>query len=169
MDKCRDEFAKEPEKYAEQQAPENEHEHQASMKMNESWLQMLESTGNIPFIDVEPSGPKKRMKDAIGRPASFPGVVDWDRPNPKKEGEPPRDWTGWGKFPGAEYLGLGKGTEKKFPAEEDDASVDESMNSLEDEPADTDTVPTIKAEHPGMKDKMEELPAAAEPESPAER
>jgi len=168
MNKCRDEFAKEPEKYVEQKAPENEHEHQASMKMNESWLQMLESTGNVPFIDVEPSGPKKRMKDAIGNPATFPGVVDWDRPNPKKEGEPSRDWTGWGKFPGAEYLGLGKGTEKKFP-EEDDASADESVNELKDEQADSVEASTIESEHPEMKGNMEELPAAAEPEPPAER
>lgn len=200
MDTCRESFKEEPEKYAEQKGPENEHEHQASMKMEDkSWLQMLESTENIPFIDVDNSGPKKRMKDAIGRPATFPGVVDWDAPNPKKEGEPPRDWTGWGKFPGAEYLGLGKGTGKKFP-KEDKTSAVERMKEAGDETTSPTEVPASMPElhvdmsgsdngidkeedsdsgavsasqsnagHAGTKHEMPQQPISDQPNPPADR
>ncbi len=44
------------------------------------------------------------------QPADSAGVIDWDGPG---KNDSKRDWSGWGKFPGAEYLGL-KQHEKKM-------------------------------------------------------
>jgi hypothetical protein len=72
-----------------------------------SWLDMIRSPGAGQNIGDAGAELRKPTKDVPGKSATSPGVVDWDGPD--KEGEPPRDWSGWGRFPGAEYLGLPKG------------------------------------------------------------
>ena len=168
MTQCKEKFEKEPEKYVQKAEINGAHEHHASMKMkNKSWLEMLESAGNGPFIDDDASVPKNRMKGTIGNPATFPGIVDWDGPDRDK---PPRDWSGWGKFPGSRYLGMGY-TKKKQPAQEDDVSEVESDSDPGDEPADHGEASGLEtgAEHTGMKHEMEEPPAAIKPAQPADR
>ena len=168
MTQCKEKFEKEPEKYVQKAEINGAHEHHASMKMkNKSWLEMLESAGNGPFIDDDASVPKNRMKGTIGNPATFPGIVDWDGPDRDK---PPRDWSGWGKFPGSRYLGMGD-TKKKPPAQEDDMSEVESDPDPGDGPADHGEASGLEtgAGHTGMKHEMEEPPAAIKPAQPADR
>ena len=106
----------------------------------------------------------KEGNGSIGRPATFPGVVDWDGPNPKKEGEPPRDWSGWGKFPGAEYLGIQDEKEEEPEQEADHAGMKhETQPQDKEESSATDPEPAPGADHTGMKHEMEEPPAQLNP------
>jgi Cu(I)/Ag(I) efflux system membrane fusion protein len=166
MAKCRDSFEKEPEKYVPQmEAGGTDAQHGVKQMIDKSWMVMLESAGNSPVIkDGVPAAPVHRMKDTIGTPATFPGVVDWDGPNPAKEGEPPRDWSGWGKFPGAEYLGL-KDNLKRKHKQRHDASEGDSESQPEDKKESTQalTVPVSKTDHSDMNHEMHELPAADGP------
>lgn len=51
---------------------------------------------------------KKTLKAAqgTGQGSGTAGAVEAGGPDPKGKGSPPGKWRGWGKFPGAEYLGL---------------------------------------------------------------
>ncbi len=55
-------------------------------------------------------------RNGFKRSAGYPGAIDWD--GPEKEGAPPRDWSGWGAFPGAEYLGMKNKGLKESPRQE---------------------------------------------------
>ena len=171
MDTCKESFEKDPAKYLKGVVLDNAHAEHITMKMDrKSWLEMLEpAMGKHTVIDTGDSA-EKEGNDSIDRPATFPGVVDWDGPNPKKEGEPPRDWSGWGKFPGADYLGIQDEKEEE-PEQEDDVSEVESDPDPGDEPADHGEASRLEteAEHTGMKHEMEEPPAAIKPEQPADR
>ena len=57
--------------------------------------------------------PGQKMGRKIGTAEGSEGDVDWDGPDP----ETPRDWSGWGKFPGAKYLGIQE--EKQEEAEQE--------------------------------------------------
>jgi membrane fusion protein, copper/silver efflux system len=68
------------------------------------WLDMLKSPGGSQNIEDAGAESRKGTKDGPSKYPTSPGIVDWNGPD--KEGAPARDWSGWGKFPGAEYLGL---------------------------------------------------------------
>jgi len=171
MDTCKESFEKDPAKYLKGVVLDNAHADHITMKMDrKSWLEMLEpAMGKHTVIDTGDSA-EKEGNGSIGRPATFPGVVDWDGPNPKKEGEPSRDWSGWGKFPGAEYLGIQDEKEEEPEKEADHAGMkhETQPQDREESPA-TDPEPAPGADHTGMKHEMEEPPAAIKPEQPADR
>jgi len=161
MDKCRDEFAKEPEKYAEQKASEGEHEHHADMKTNDkSWLEMI-APGKGSYV-IEKSGtyPGQEMKRTIGTPGSSGDVIDWDGP----DSETPRDWSGWGKFPGARYLGI-HDDGKKTAAQHGD------MKGMEKDPSASEAAvtPTLAPDQKVMKQDMHKHQTPDQPAEPAER
>ena len=169
MDKCRESFAKEPEKYVEQKTPEGEHEHHASMKMDDkSWLEMIAPGKGSHVIKKSGTYPGQKMKRTIGTPGGSQDVIDWDGPDP--EGAPPRDWSGWGKFPGAKYLGIQDDKEEEPEQEADHAGMkhETQPQDREESPA-TDPEPAPGADHTGMKHEMEMPPAAIKPEQPADR
>jgi Cu(I)/Ag(I) efflux system membrane fusion protein len=171
MDECRDSFAKEPEKYARPEDLDGEpamtgagHEHAAMQMDDKSWLQML-----APGKGGKDNGAHQQTetKGGLGSQATFPGVIDWDGPDRDK---PPRDWSGWGKFPGSRYLGMGD-TKKKPPAQKDDVSEVESDPDPGDEPASpaADPAPASGADHHNMKEEMREQHNPDQPVPPADQ
>jgi YHS domain-containing protein len=56
---------------------------------------------------------KEDSKDAYGRAPTTPGIVDWGGPAKGTDTSAKRDWGSWGRFPGAEYLGLKEKTKDK--------------------------------------------------------
>jgi len=75
-----------------------------------SWAEMVDPSSGKRSRRNGDSKSKQELKDSPGKSAASPGVVDWDGPD--KEGAPPRDWSGWGKFPGADYLGIKRKTQE---------------------------------------------------------
>jgi len=75
-----------------------------------SWAEMIDPAMGKRAGKEETSKSKQEVKDKPGKPVTSSGVVDWDGPD--KEGAPPRDWSGWGKFPGADYLGIKRKTQE---------------------------------------------------------
>jgi YHS domain-containing protein len=148
MEECRDSFTKEPEKYSNQKALEGEHEHRAAMKMDDkSWLEMLAPGKGIHVIKRSGTFPGQDMKRTIGTPAGSGDVIDWDGPDP----ETPRDWSGWGKFPGAKYLGIHD--EKKAAAQHDDLPDMDKDSDTEEKPSASDAAApsTLSPDHEAMK------------------
>jgi RND family efflux transporter MFP subunit len=142
MTECREAFEKEPAKYLQGIEPGDGHHDHATMKMDrKSWLEMLEPGMGMHVAKDSGNSAEKGVDVSIGRPATFPGVVDWDGPNPKKEGEPPRDWSGWGKFPGAEYLGIQDEKKKAAAQHHDMSEPDDEMGKMEESPASDATAP----------------------------
>lgn len=95
-------FLKEPEKFAGTERPVMNH---AGAEKSVKGDQNSEHAVSEP---VPAAG------DDPGRPARYPGAIDWKGPETEKNDARTRDWKGWGKFPGAEYLGL-KNRTKKAP------------------------------------------------------
>jgi YHS domain-containing protein len=155
MDECRDSFAEEPEKYVEQKAPVGEHEHHAAMKTDDkNWLEMLAPGKGSHLIEKSGTFPGQKMKRTIGKPFGSGEVIDWDGPD--QEESSPRDWSGWGKFPGATYLGIPK--EKKMESEHDKdmPGMDNTMDAEEDAPHHgTGSGTEPGAHHPNMKMESE--------------
>ena len=154
MDECRDSFAEEPEKYVEQKVPEGEHEHHAAMKTDDkSWLEMLAPGKGSHLIEKIGTFPGQKMERTIGKPFGSGDVIDWDGPD--QEESSPRDWSGWGKFPGATYLGIPK--EKKMESEHEKGMPGmENTMDAEEVPADdgAESEPAAGADHSGMKHEM---------------
>jgi len=160
MDKCRDEFAKEPEKYAKQVESNTEpemtgagREHHGAIKMDEdkSWLKMLAPDRGSHLMQKSGTFPGQKMGRKIGTSEGSEGDVDWDGPDP----ETPRDWGTWGKFPGAKYLGI-HDDKKKTAAQHEDMDEMENNSEVEENPADSDAAatPTLAPDHKVMKEDM---------------
>ena len=138
MDECRDSFAKEPEKYARPDESDGEpemtgagHEHSA-MKMDEkSWLEMLAPGKGTHAIEKIGTYPGQEMKRTIGKPKGSGEVIDWDGPDPD-EGSP-REWHGWGKFPGSRYLGIPDEEKMASEPEKSMPGMEHAMKAEEDE------------------------------------
>jgi Cu(I)/Ag(I) efflux system membrane fusion protein len=114
MDRCKREFEKEPEKYVRKEQTDRKKEARAvmpGMDRDRSWADLLEPVRGGHGIEDGGTESRKEIKDTPGESASYPGIVDWD--GPEKNGAPARDWSGWGAFPGAEYLGLKHKTKNK--------------------------------------------------------
>ena len=156
MDKCRDAFEKEPDKYTEQKASEDGHEHHTSMKLGEdkSWLEMLAPDRVSHRMQKTGTFPGQKMGRKIGTAEGSEGDVDWDGP----DSETPRDWSGWGKFPGAKYLGI-HDDEKKSAAQHEDMDVPESDKSTEEEPdSEAVSAPQSNTGHSGMQQPTSDQP-----------
>ena len=95
---CMESFQKEPVKYiGHDKTAGKENSSTALRRINaDAPVETSQGTGHN---DWEP---EKERKDTLGK-LSSPGIIDWKGPEPDKKA---RDWGGWGKFPGAEYLGL---------------------------------------------------------------
>lgn len=70
---------------------------------NRSWAEMLDHGKGKAGAKSGGTRSKRVTGDSPLKTAPSPGVVDWDGPDQDRA---PRDWTGWGKFPGADYLGI---------------------------------------------------------------
>lgn len=174
MDKCKSAFEKEPGKYIQKQNIEeinDRHEDHVAMKADEeSWIDMLEPSTNghsIQFGDIDQG---KETNESIGAPATFPGIVDWDGTNTEEKEKPPQDWSGWGKFPGAEYLGL---NDKYNVTNDEEQEVQEGNKTAVsgDVPGGPVASPSPESPevHPGLNDETQKPPVAAEPDRPASR
>jgi membrane fusion protein, copper/silver efflux system len=104
-DKCVHSFRKEPEKYFGKPV----------IKHALAWPDHVQTGAGKPADRINViTEIKKDGKDDASVSALSPGVIDWDGPKTEKDSTAARDWSGWGKFPGAEYLGL-KTKGKKNP------------------------------------------------------
>ena len=160
MDACRDSFAEEPEKYTQPEDSDGApamtgagHEQHGAMKMEEkSWLEMIAPGRGSHVMQKGGTYPGQKMERTIGRPKGSGDVIDWDGPD--KEGASPRDWHGWGKFPGAKYLGIPD--EKKM--ESDHGNMEEMEHTMDTEEEssspEASSAPTLAPDHSGMKHEM---------------
>jgi len=159
MDKCRDEFKKEPEKYTGQEGTDAEpdmktaeHEHHAGIKADDkSWLEMLAPERGSHIMQKTGTFPGQKMGRKIGTAEGSAGDVDWDGPDP----ETPRDWGAWGKFPGAKYLGI-HDDEKKTAAQHGDMEGmgKDPENEKYPPASEADAPPTLAPDHEVMKEGM---------------
>ena len=104
---------------------------------------------------------KKAVKESPPKSASSAGVIDWD--GPEKKGAPPRDWSGWGEFPGAEYLGLKK-TPKKQPVRKPDMKEAGIEKAPEVEKEGPETDPMSDACDHEMEQETPDQPASMQPQ-----
>jgi len=172
MDKCKDDFEKEPGKYARPEESNGEpemtgagHDH-AAMKMDDkSWLEMIAPGKGSHVIQKGGTFPGQKMERTIGRPKGSGEVIDWKSPG--QEESSPRDWSGWGKFPGARYLGIPD--EKKSMAEkhQHDQQQMQKDKATAENPSAPDAVvpPNLIPDHEVMKHDMPPQPT---PDQPAE-
>jgi RND family efflux transporter MFP subunit len=102
-EQSKSEFEKDPEKYFRKgQKDVKEEDRAGSSGTTRTWADLLDPIKASQAIEEAGKESSKAPKDTLGDSESR--VIDWN--GPEKEGAPPRDWSGWGKFPGAEYLGL---------------------------------------------------------------
>jgi RND family efflux transporter MFP subunit len=165
MEECRDSFTKEPEKYSNQKALEGEHEHRAAMKMDDkNWLELLAPDKGSHLMKKSGTYPGQEMRRIIGTPGGSEGVIDWDGPD--SEGAPPRDWSGWGKFPGARYLGIQdekKQMPEKHPINKPEAESKYNSDT-EENPSDSKTaIPTLSTDHNIMKEDQDQQQTLDQP------
>jgi len=168
MDKCRDDFEKDPEKYAEQNTPEGEHEHHATMEMEDkSWLEMIAPERGRHLMQKSGTFPGQKMGRTIGTPGGSGDVIDWDGPDP--EGAKPKDWGAWGKFPGAKYLGIDD-DKKKTAAQYGDMEGMEKEPENEEDPSASEAAatPTLAPDQKIMKQDMHKPHTPDQPAEPAE-
>jgi membrane fusion protein, copper/silver efflux system len=95
-DKCVHNFRKEPEKYFGKPVIK----HAASAGTDQGSAERIQKNGSV----INETKADRKENAAVS--ALSPGVIDWDGPETEKKNAAARDWSGWGKFPGAEYLGL---------------------------------------------------------------
>jgi YHS domain-containing protein len=134
---CKETFEKDPGTYIQRMKNRETQKGRPSViAKSHSWLDMLDPVKGSHVMKKSGTFPGQKMNRTIGTPAGSPGVVDWDGPD--AEGAAPRDWKGWGKFPGAQYLGM-KDEPKKTPED-----------------------------RPETNDERQELPASGEPAPPAD-
>jgi YHS domain-containing protein len=174
MDACRDEFEKEPEKFAQQAASDTEtdmtgdgHEHDASMQTEDdkSWLEMLAPDRGSHRMQKTGTFPGQKMGRKIGTAEGSEGDVDWDGPDP----ETPRDWGAWGRFPGAKYLGI-HDDEKKTAAQHGDMEGMENDSDTDESPSSSDAAaPTLAPDHEVMKEEMQKQHNPDQPVPPADQ
>lgn len=158
--KCKDAFEKEPEKYI-GKSPEMDHTAMADVQ-EKSWLEMIQPVKGSHVIEKSGTFPGQEMKRTIGTPSSSPGVIDWDGPDP--EGGSKRDWSGWGKFPGAKYLGM-KDRFKKSPDQSHTMPEKKKETQSQDAEENPPTVPAPAShahDHSQMKDEMQAMPASGD-------
>jgi RND family efflux transporter MFP subunit len=129
-DWCKDTFEKDPKTYI--QKMKNRETQKGSPSMiakSHSWVEMLEPVKDSHVMKKSGTFPGQEMKRTIGTPAGSPGVIDWDGPD--TEGASPRDWSGWGKFPGAKYLGI-QDESKKTSEQRQDITLPDGGTSPEE-------------------------------------
>jgi RND family efflux transporter MFP subunit len=112
------------------------------------WADMIAPARNRRGVAGDGAKSKQGAKDTAGKSAASPGVIDWDGPD--KEGAPPRDWSGWGKFPGADYLGI-KRQAKDSPSQQSNPSEPGVKKADGKERAGHGDAPTPDARGPEMK------------------
>jgi membrane fusion protein, copper/silver efflux system len=150
--RCKEVFEKEPEKHAPNLAGRGELD-AAQAGRSHGWVHLLEATA----ASREMAGTKHA--------ASISGVVDWDGPDRPADLEP-RDWRGWGKFPGAEYLGLKNRAKKRAEQGQEvqattrtEAVLDDGQGSLAAAPASVPDADRSEIMH----DEMRNHPATDDP------
>jgi RND family efflux transporter MFP subunit len=87
---CLRSFAKQPEKFIGKKPPVATRQEQAVK----------------PEMRHDPKKQEKKPNIPGDRTGASPGTAASAGPEKEKKGVPAKDWRGWGKFPGAEYLGL---------------------------------------------------------------
>ena len=159
MDECRDSFAEEPEKYARPDESDGEpamtgagHEHAAMQMDDKSWLEMIAPGKGSHVMQKGGTFPGQKMERTIGKPSASGDVIDWVAPDPEESSQ--RDWSGWGKFPGAKYLGITD--EKKMESEHGNMPEMEHTMDTEEESSspEASSAPTLAPDHSGMKHEM---------------
>jgi Cu(I)/Ag(I) efflux system membrane fusion protein len=98
---CMKRFTESPRQYAEKGRSSLPSD---AMQGNQGWMEMdSPANGGHHKIHAAP-GPAKEENNNHGKRPTTAGVIDWSGPGSGNDA--PKDWSGWGKFPGAEYLGL---------------------------------------------------------------
>jgi RND family efflux transporter MFP subunit len=87
---CLRSFVKEPEKYLGKKPPVTTRQERAVK----------------PELKHDAGGQGKKQNTTGGRTGASAGNAASNGPETEKKAVPAKDWRGWGKFPGAEYLGL---------------------------------------------------------------
>ena len=161
-DQCKREFEKDPEKYVPKVQTKGKEVHTAMTGKAQSWVDMLQPVKGSHVMKKSGTYPGQKMKRTIGTPAGSPGVVDWDGPD--KEGAPPRDWGGWGAFPGAEYLGLKHRYKPNDTSlQQSDMSEVDGEEDAEEEGSRPEVAPTPDAPSSEMSNEIQEQPVSDQP------
>jgi RND family efflux transporter MFP subunit len=93
---CLARFQKEPLKYAGTAPPAQEHTAMAA----------ADRKVNRARQPAAQAGPRSAEQGPPAQQPHAPGHIDWKGPDPVQRTTGTAEWKGWGRFPGAEYLGL---------------------------------------------------------------
>ena len=128
------------------------HEHAAMQMDDKSWLEMIAPGKGSHVMQKGGTFPGQKMERTIGKPSASGDVIDWVAPDPEESSQ--RDWSGWGKFPGAKYLGITD--EKKMESEHGNMPEMEHTMDTEEESSspEASSAPTLAPDHSGMKHEM---------------
>ncbi|MGB5882881.1 MAG: hypothetical protein WBG28_02140, partial [Desulfobulbales bacterium] len=131
-----------------------------------SWLEMIAPGKGSHVMQKGGTFPGQKMERTIGRPMGSGDVIDWDGPEP--EGAKKRDWSGWGKFPGAKYLGMPD--EKKMESEHGNMpDMDHTMDTDENPSSADAAAPILAPDHEVMKEEMRKQHNPDQPVPPADQ
>ncbi len=140
-EKCMQSFGKGPEKYAGKEPPaKKEHDHAGMQGIDHGRKgahEPLKAGKGMEHGDMKPG---KGSEDTPGKSGSTRGVIDWKRGQEDKHPTGEEEWSsGWGKFPGAEYLGLKQRKSYKSGPKPDmpEAGSGNTAEEAEDSPQDS--------------------------------
>ena len=149
----------------EKQTGRKERERVILPKTERSWADMLDPARGRRNARDGGKESKQEPKDRPGKSPTSGEVVDWDGPD--KEGAPARDWSGWGKFPGADYLGIKRKPRDNSspPANLSEAEGEKGAGKEQGLPK---AAPTPDARGSKVKPGIQDRPAPDQPRPPAE-
>ncbi|MDP1990005.1 MAG: efflux RND transporter periplasmic adaptor subunit [Syntrophales bacterium] len=125
-----------------------------------SWAEMLDPARGRRGVRDGDAKAKQETRDSLGKSATSPGVIDWDGPD--KEGAPARDWSGWGKFPGADFLGLKRKIDNN-PAQQSNPAEAGGEEVAGKEQGGSKVAPTPAARRSEKKPGIKDRPASDQP------
>ena len=125
---CMQLFGKKPQTYMDKERPLVDHA--ATPGRDLGWVDIVHTGTGGQISEQGSDDPQTDAHDYPGKQTSSTAVIDWDGPSTEKNGAPAKDWKGWGKFPGAEYLGL-KHRKKDAPGGQPDAPGPGSAKTTE--------------------------------------
>jgi len=128
-----------------------------------SWMDMLGSARGRRDVRDGSVESRQKTRDGLGRYATSPSVVDWNGPD--KEGTPARDWSGWGKFPGADDLGIKRQTSKNSSLQSNSSKAVVKEKTAAKEPSTPEVSPAVDDHGPGMESGSQDPPAAPQTRS----
>jgi len=139
-DQCVKLFKEQPEKYITEKQTSA---HADMPEMENGWLNLMKPIQTGQGIKHGKTGQVKETGKPSPTSAVTRGVIDWGGGKTKNEASEAGTWGGWGKFPGAKYLGqqhdksISSGQPQVTPAPGSDSSPEEERDGLEEAPTES--------------------------------